>query len=761
MKKFILFFLLTWASGIFSQYLLRENYLQMDLNGNILTSGIRFPFWGIASLGDSTRPVDYLYINNIWFQNENAILGSSSKRIGGLFVTDLDFTNITGTVNSNNMSDSLATITSQHRTYWKGSSLANLYEFPFWGEKQVGTLSNPADAVYTNNLYGDYSFTFSRLDSAARMMAQYSLDTLNIISSDKIFVYGDSYLEGALCQLDENAVSKFSRYSDFNVENHAKSGDHIGDVLNHFYDDDPVRNYPISTAIMKPTYCIIQVAINDPKGDPNNLNQFKTGYEKAILEMLACGSIPIIVPPGKNYGIETAYPSYAFAQREMAFKYKLHYIDALKLTMGLTSYNNNISWILKTFALDGSNSHPNAMSAWYWSNACNQYLAEKIKPNKAIKIWRPDSLLIDGLSIYDSRDTLRFHDRDSKLDNFHEIHLSQKYGDIHVGDGSVEQASEYAALVDGDNISFDDYALVEFTVPFTVNDLRSEIVFSAGVSSANYNVFVYKWWNTNNDTTYFNTIGYDLGRAFVWDSLGTYSSATSISETIGASDVDKYIQGNKIFYLIEETGGGTFNLSSSPSLIYHYEKNVLPVVAQNYLIDSEEIITPYFDAAGVSSWTMTGANVEDGDAYFWKFPGVVDSVEVRTPAECDDSLVVIGNNDDIYKLIDLSAYEYGDEFRLEIISQNEDTTTHYNKDNNSLKVDLHHGGTYPAGDDSTLTKTLDVYPVWMKNEVMFRKVFGIDSLYVTLSKNDTLKSDILVSKVGLKKVEYFGKRFIQ
>ncbi len=585
----------------------------------------------------------------------------------------------------------------------------------------------------------DTTIDSSKVNAAFRKAYNDQTDTLTIMTSDKILFLGDSFLEGVYCALDENAISKVSRFVDFYVDNWAQSGNTVIDLMSHVNGASTVRSFPYTYAQFKPTYTITTVGINDASYISEKQYQF--GYEKLIREIRSFGSEPIIA---SEFFYHQGQAAYIGADANIAIKSGVQYIDNLSFGNHLAFYNPSTN-TERGKALDGTNMHPNSWGSWYYAKNVIDFLQD-YRPYHALKIWRADSNLINGLTASQARDSLLFWDVFSKLDAFGEIHISQRYGYINSSVGSAgTQSSEYANLSSGTPIQFKSYALVQAKLPIGgINFRRISVDFS--LSSGSYNIYVLQNYSTSYDTTWMNTVNYDMQKASSWMLIGTDTS-------FDLTGIQKYLDEGKLYFLIEDLAGGYFNMTASPRIIYSLrnsreEKSINIFQNASNVLSGELLSNPYFNKSGVNNWTMTGASIKDGDTYALKYPGVSTTYPIRTPLECDDSLMVIGDNSNAYRSVNLSSVPYGKQVQVEIYAQHIDTVLA--KNYSYLDVNIHFSSSYPAADYAVMHRTVEVYPLWMPIYLRFRRTVNNDIVNIELKKTNVGDPDIAISKVGVK-----------
>lgn len=630
------------------------------------------------------------------------------------------------------------------KTLWNSSisigTLDNSYSFPDY----LGAVGRNVKSAYIfdANVVNLNASAFSGV-AAGDMLPS---DSITVSNSEKWLLLGDSFLQSYYCKKDESGASKWSRLTDFTVANWSVSGYDAREGLSFIQVSKTGDGHTANFDNLNYKYASLHYLFNDDgtySGD-----EYIYWLERQILFLKSKGIVPVMATPwlaGTNYGIENSSEGdYVRRAFELAERHNIRYFDLMSWSDNLTHYNNagTPAIIKKNLAIYGTNTHSNTMANHYFAVGMER-AAANLRPAKAIKVWRADSAAVVGKTATQALDTLRFADKDDQVAVFDEISIAHYYGAIHDLADAVAATDEYESLINKTNVAFSNgFALLEFTIPTPrVTNLSLKVQLSAST----YNIYMLNAVNSNVSSAYAATNGYNVLNALAWDSLGVLTGTGTIDISTA-----QYIRGNKLYFLVMDQGLSSFNMTGTPSLRYNVAK-AEDVFVTDYDPTFEpygnELLDPYFDATGAANWTLGTTTLVDGDLVNWTYTDTALTTPIRSPFECDDTLMFIDNADSAYRSIDLSDYQPGEYLALQIIAQNNDTDL---DDMSSLQVSIVYGSTITAA--NRYDTVIDVYPVWMDQYVYIRKLMNYTTAYVILKKNNAALANVHVAKVGLKKV---------
>lgn len=285
--------------------------------------------------------------------------------------------------------------------------------------------------------------------------------SINLKNVDRVGVIGDSYTESHYTLKDKSWVSKVSLFSDFNFENFAISGDTFRGQLNkirtgynRYFSSDNTGKYSWESA--HPSYAMLVCRTNDVK----YMDESQYMYDlMAIAETTRnMGAIPIFTTEYHSNSNDVLLSYYQY----LSEKYGGYYID---LYTQLRDTRGN------DYAPFWGGSHPGTRTNELMAHECTEFfLHEMPRPYQSIKIFRvrqePESL-----------DDLIFGDIFERAEKFKEISVSHsaltepKYYDNCTSKANSAVQSEYLKLMNGVNINFNKYALIDVIFPATSNSI--------------------------------------------------------------------------------------------------------------------------------------------------------------------------------------------------------------------------------------------------------------------------------------------------
>ena len=388
---------------------------------------------------------------------------------------------------------------------------------------------------------------------------------INLSNVDRIAAIGDSYTESHYTLKGKAYLCKLSLFSDYNWENHARSGDtYRGNV-------DRIRNnqaiYGSVWTDYKPTYALMISYTNDLKY--MNVEQYKNDLRAAIETIKGLGAIPILSTEyHTNFGsgIENAIFG-------VANEYGLDVINILPKSTVLRG---------KDYAPFWGGSHPGTRTNHILSDPLDNYFKRMPRPFQSIKIFRV-------------RETTVVNSLDDLIVNTN-LERAEKFKEIMIGHSALVNPEEYDACTNSRNskvdseyttimkksrgVTFNKYALIDIVLPATardINNIQLNLVTSATTKVYIKNVLAAPFATP----TFYQRFDYE----------GNYNIQVG----------DKYTSsefGNQVFTVKEVTeSGGIKSILTTPTMIVSGENGTLTKTSGN----GAATINYYYTALGFAS----------------------------------------------------------------------------------------------------------------------------------------------------------------
>lgn len=564
--------------------------------------------------------------------------------------------------------------------------------------------------------------------AALMRLSQFSnVDTLNLFNIESLGMFGDSYWYLPYVPYGEGPLQIFSEMSDWNVENFAISGATLANGLGYLYDLSTTFGSDIEDLNVK--YAFSNYMINDRVY--YSVDTFGEVYDKWVNDVLANGITPVLCTTYMYPFAEYFYTGYAQKISEVAQRYDVKFIDMLKSSNPL-SVDHSGNRLTRHWALDGTNDHPNKMSKWFSVYGLLREFTEK--PNATMKIWRVDSTRFGG-----EKDSLRFYDTWSKNDLWNEISIRQGYGYLHTGGSISTKASEYKDLRNSVDVPFKRYSLVEATLPINAS---SELWAKFFVDNGTYEVYTLRKFSSSNLYTDIEAVP-DNSYLMNWESVGSFTDDTLF---VHLTALDHYLDGKKIYFLIEKSTDTIFNMNQSPEFYYIPVDRERQLTYQKPNWFGDEILDPYFNLTGGLNWTLGSCTYIDTDTLTFTFP-TVDSVVFDYSPKCvDDSVLFIEPGNYIYQDVSLTGYEV-DKYRLELISECADDSL------GELEVQIGWDNYSSLTQYTSMRQTTKIKPIWFYDYIYFRKPYLSGSDIISIKITNTGNSAVYLAKVGLRRAQ--------
>lgn len=307
--------------------------------------------------------------------------------------------------------------------------------------------------------------------------------TVNLNNVDRLMFVGDSYTEGMYYIKGKSWTSQLSEQLDYTCDAYGWGGNTCEQIANRIIANEK-RYSSLGYQDFKATRAMLMSFVNDMSQGDQYSHIYQQGMIKLIDAVRLYGAEPIVCTEFRSpwgEGLETGMSAYC----------NINNINFWNI-LPYTNFLNN-----KT-ASDGaderfwSGSHPGNRTGYIILDQYLRYCKTLPRPNSAIKIYR----VKPNLSISTLND-LNFTNRRSKLNKFKEIYISHsclknssQWDSLTTNDGIAQPViSEYSKLMNKENVSFNNYALVEVILPTTSNNIDSAKLV---LSDSNISIYVKK-----------------------------------------------------------------------------------------------------------------------------------------------------------------------------------------------------------------------------------------------------------------------------
>lgn len=277
-------------------------------------------------------------------------------------------------------------------------------------------------------------------------------DVLTIQQSDKILSTGCSYEESLYSLRGKSWTGKLSAFTDWNIANYGRAGDRLEDVVQRLRTG--VVRYGVSPAAYNATY--ITLANNGNETFPNsgvNLDLYIEQHRIGLEVVKAMGATPII---GTDYHVNGN--QFLESQlKQLAEKNGVPYMGIGLTGEKILSHDYGGFW---------NTSHPGTRTNSFIWNEWLYFINQMGRPRKGVKVFRARNT---GSTLSElNYDTIeqrfeRFMELNVGETSLSEAGVSETYYDRidQSGYSSQTNNNEYMALINGTNVSFTNYALIE------------------------------------------------------------------------------------------------------------------------------------------------------------------------------------------------------------------------------------------------------------------------------------------------------------
>lgn len=413
------------------------------------------------------------------------------------------------------------------------------------------------------------------LDEGSKKVTLKNIERLNF--------FGDSYTDGLHSLIGKAWIANLSLFTDWNVENYAKSGDTYQDIHTRIT-TDAKQFHPIigPKEYSGGGYGFLVSYQNDQANNIINttdgLSVYLDNKGQVANDVKGLGYKPVIMTEHVNTTSKSAMLVPALSQ--LAEENGYDFVDVLSRSINYEGSRYNKFYY---------GTHPGVRTnvVFWWPVL--KYVRTLPRPKTAIKIYRKRA----GVSVSGINDLL-FKDRLERNVKMKEILVSQSainagqekyYDDLNTLSGigiSVQKVYEYLKLINKESVAFTEgYGLVECVVNATAGNVKT---FGLSISDTTVAVYV-KDWNAN-----------------AWVQL---QKVTNNGETIyGLSNLKNQIQYDKVQLLLYKSGGFSltdiyYRWSGTEGKDQSQRKPVVELTTTELLSNTKVDV--------LTGWTVTGS----------------------------------------------------------------------------------------------------------------------------------------------------------
>lgn len=274
---------------------------------------------------------------------------------------------------------------------------------------------------------------------------------LSVANADKIGFIGDSYTESHFSVEGKAYICKLSLFSEYNYENFAKSGDTYRGNLDRMRKSIPIYHDQLSWQDIRPKYAFFVSYTNDLKymDEEQYLNDLRATVET----VRGLGAIPIIATEyHTNFG-----PGLQIGLKQIAQEYDCEFIDITDSVRQTRGTDYVPFW---------SGTHPGTRSNHLLCDNFEVYLNQLPRPRQSLKLFR----LRESFT---NVEALIFNTNEERAKLFKEINVGhsclvdEKYVDNVTAAAHDPVTSDYLKLQNGEEVNFEDVALISAILPST------------------------------------------------------------------------------------------------------------------------------------------------------------------------------------------------------------------------------------------------------------------------------------------------------
>ncbi len=436
---------------------------------------------------------------------------------------------------------------------------------------------------------------------------------VDIASSDRITIIGDSYSASSFALINKAYISKLSLFSDYNFENFSLGGSTAATRLSSILAGDTLYHDSLTYTDYTTKYALIAVYSND----------FATGstVESYLDNIVALGNAVQSMGATPILATEhhTAYGDFIASQvKVIADSNGWLYLNSQPFQLAISRGNMNY-W---------EGGHPGTRTNDIIAETYKYFLDQLPTPMQSLKIFRvretPSSLM-----------ELVFSDNESRAELWQEIGVGQmtltnpEYYD-HIDDSDTSDDfhsldSEYLELQNNEVVTLGDYAIISATLPMTSSNLNE---IKLNVTDTGVAVYVLDSFNATTPT---------------WVAITCDDGVCTVSGTT----IQGKMRGDKIDFLLVDTSNGIS--LANPYVEYTGTRTKQfpskPFISGPVFANSAELLSyTDFEIGGV--WDETGTVTEsppaDGDMPM----GLVNKIDVDDSNYVTQTLTYASNTED-------------------------------------------------------------------------------------------------------------------
>ncbi|MGI3073687.1 SGNH/GDSL hydrolase family protein [Vibrio alginolyticus] len=453
------------------------------------------------------------------------------------------------------------------------------------------------NAVFTIDREGNVSIP-KLIDSSGSKTTK--VERISLDEMDSIALVGDSHTESIWTLKDKAYISILSALTDYKLYNFGISGNDALDMTYRVVNDTPYFD-GVKFSEINAKHCFIADRDNDGYMFGVRQEYWQSNIARLIQTIKANGTEPIVCTEFNNNATQTAL------MKTIAMSEDAAWVDNAKI-------NHELGRMKRGAFFQG---HPGTRTNGVFWVQMLDYLRTLPRPNKSIKIFRKrpgvvvssenDLLygdIVQRAQLYKELSVTHRHLTNSSRSKFEELDQS--------GHSFEHTMDEYWSLREGNAVSFDDYGLIEVTVPGTASTI-SDITLLLPDLSENSIVYVRNVLDTVNGLP-----GKSLGGGISpgdteyqkkWDSpVGGWRKLEPTGQgryMFSHADINQSLIYDKLQILIHNSSGFAFK---SPSVEVKGQLGKVTNKVMAYLphLDELELLAKQ-DAASLNGWQVVGS----------------------------------------------------------------------------------------------------------------------------------------------------------
>lgn len=296
-----------------------------------------------------------------------------------------------------------------------------------------------------------------------------SKNRIDLHNVDRLLFIGDSYTEGIYYQKGKAWVCQLAEQLDYTCEGYGWGGYTCATLADNIT-QNLTRYNPIPPRQLNATRAMLMSFVNDMSKGGTDSSVFQANMEKLIKVVKGIGCEPIVCTEFRNvWGTGLQVGLKALTQQ-----YECDFWNILPYTTFLGTTTGSDNDVAKPYY---NGSHPAQRTGGIIFNNYLKFAKNLPRPNSALKIYR----LRNGINVT-KLDDIFFNTRRDKLLKFKEICISHSclsnpddWDNVSTPIGTYQNGviSEYGKLMNKENVSFGNWALVECVLPTLKGNIKS------------------------------------------------------------------------------------------------------------------------------------------------------------------------------------------------------------------------------------------------------------------------------------------------